>query len=212
MKDTMITEQIIRTIYQDHKPEPVYRHRFFSVLMPFVEKDGELSLLFEVRAKTMESQPGEVCFPGGHIEKGEDPLACALRETEEETGIPISAIEVIGPADMICGYANYTLYSYAAVIPWEAVRDAKPAPEEVDELFLMPVEEFRKVQKVEFIENIRSEIDPHFPYEKLGIPRDYAWRVGQWPIPIYDFGDRIIWGLTAQLVGKLLQNLEKEGH
>ena len=52
-------------------------------------------------------------------------LPVSAMETEEETGIPISAIEVIGPADMICGYANYTLYSYAAVIPWEAVRDAK---------------------------------------------------------------------------------------
>ena len=207
----MITEQQIRKLYQDHTPEPVYRHKFFSVLMPFVVKDGKLCLMFEVRSRTMESQPGEICFPGGHIEKGEDPLDCALRETEEETGIPISEIEVIGPADMICGYANYTLYSYAAVIPYEAYLNAQIAPDEVEELFLMPVEEFRNVPKVEFIENIHTEIDPHFPYEKVRISKNYAWRVGQWPIPIYDFGDRIIWGLTAQLVGKMLQNLEREG-
>ena len=115
----MINETLIRQIYTDHTPEPVYRHRYFSVLMPFVEKDGVLHLLFERRSRTMESQPGEICFPGGHVEKGEDPLLCALRETEEETGILATSIEVIGPADTIFGYANYMLYSYAGIISYE---------------------------------------------------------------------------------------------
>lgn len=207
----MINETLIRQIYTDHTPEPVYWHRYFSVLMPFVEKDGVLHLLFERRSRTMESQPGEICFPGGHVEKGEDPLLCALRETEEETGILATSIEVIGPADTIFGYANYTLYSYAGIISYEDYCHANPSPDEVDELFLIPVEDIMQAPKTEYVENIRSEIDPDFPYEKVGITENYAWRVGQWPIPIYDLGDTVIWGLTAQLIGKFLENLERQG-
>ena len=45
----------------------------YAVLVPVVEEHGELSLLFEVRAASLRTQPGEVCFPGGAIELGEDP-------------------------------------------------------------------------------------------------------------------------------------------
>ena len=62
----------IRAIYRDWDARPIGKHRFFSVLVPFVEKDGRVHLLFEVRAKNMQSQPGEVCFPGGHVERGEN--------------------------------------------------------------------------------------------------------------------------------------------
>ena len=56
----------------------------------------------------MQSQPGEVCFPGGHVERGENPRDTALRETFEEIGVPIERIEVIGQGDTLYGYANYT--------------------------------------------------------------------------------------------------------
>ena len=60
----------------------------YAVLVPLVERDGEVYVLYEVRAATMRRQPGEVCFPGGHIEGDESPENCAVRETWEELGIP----------------------------------------------------------------------------------------------------------------------------
>lgn len=66
----MTTLNDIRNVYRGRQPQPIGRHRFFSVLVPVVEKDGQPHLLFEVRARAMESQPGEICFPGGNVEQG----------------------------------------------------------------------------------------------------------------------------------------------
>ena len=49
----MLTFESIRRTYAKRSPQPIGEHRFFSVLVPFVEKDEELCLLFEVRAKHM---------------------------------------------------------------------------------------------------------------------------------------------------------------
>ena len=49
--------------------------RTYAVLVPLVERDGALHLLYEVRARMLRRQPGEVCFPGGRMEAGETPEA-----------------------------------------------------------------------------------------------------------------------------------------
>ena len=58
----------------------------YAVLVPLVEREGKLHILYEVRSQDMRRQPGEVCFPGGRIEGDETPEACAIRETEEAPG------------------------------------------------------------------------------------------------------------------------------
>lgn len=204
----MITIDKVRTAYKDHKPAPIGKYRFFSVLVPFVENEkGETCIMYEVRAKDMKSQPGEICFPGGHVEKGETPLACALRETFEETGIPVDKVDVISQGDMLYGYANYTLYTYIGVISYEDFQKAIIQREEVDEIFLIPVSHLESAEPQVFSENVTTEIDKDFPYEKVGIDEDYAWRVGQWTIPIYDVDGRVIWGLTARITEKILETV-----
>ena len=54
----------------------------YSVLIPIVNTDSGDALLMEVRSLLVK-QSGEVCFPGGRIEKGETPEAAAVRETCE---------------------------------------------------------------------------------------------------------------------------------
>ena len=56
--------ETIRDFYQNHRPAPIGRYRYLSVLVPFVRRDdGELCVLFEMRARDMEVDPGEICFP-----------------------------------------------------------------------------------------------------------------------------------------------------
>ncbi len=200
----------IRRVYRHRKPQPIGKHRFFSVLVPLVERDGELHLLFEVRAKTMKSQPGEICFPGGHVEKGEEPAECALRETFEEIGIAPDRVEMIGPGDILYGYANYTLFTYMGVISLQDYENARLAAEEVDEIFLVSLDAFKKHQPQIQTEKIYTEISEDFPFEKIGIDENYPWRVGDWDIPIYDVEGRIIWGLTARITEQLLRVMEND--
>ena len=65
----------------------------FAVLVPLVETERGLCLLYEVRSHTLRRQPGEICFPGGELEGDESVVVCALRETQEELGIPTVGIE-----------------------------------------------------------------------------------------------------------------------
>lgn len=201
----------IKNIFSGREPAPIGRHRFFSVLIPFVEKDGKVYILYETRAKTLKSDPGEICFPGGHVEAGETPEEAALRETCEETGIGRDKIRMIGPGNVLYGYANYTLYTWLAMIDYEDYLNARPQAEEVDEIFLVDTEELAACVPEIFREKVTASVSDAFPYEKLGIEKDYPWRTGVWEIPIYQVGGRIIWGLTARITCDLFKIIERSG-
>ena len=208
-KQTMITTDTIRAFYQDHEPGAIGRYRYFSVLVPFVMAEGELCLMYEVRAKDMERDPGEICFPGGHVEKGEDPLETALRETEEEVGISREHVEIIGQGDTLYGYANYSLFSYIGIVDYEAYKNAVIEESEVDEVFLLPVSHILATEGRHFDENVRAEVAENFPFEEGGIDENYSWRVGTWTIPVYDVDGRPLWGLTARITEHVLAQLQE---
>ena len=65
-----------------------------AILIPIVRDRDEPALLLEVRSMNV-WQPGEVCFPGGHIEAGESSIDTALRETCEELGIRPSSVNIL---------------------------------------------------------------------------------------------------------------------
>ena len=85
----------------------------YAILVPLVEQEGKLCLLFETRAETLVGhQPGEVCFPGGRREPGETPVDTALRETWEEIGVPPSEVEILAPLDVIQDISDRVIYPF----------------------------------------------------------------------------------------------------
>ena len=96
-----MTAEEFRTRWTGHVPKVQDVTGEYAVLVPLVERPEGLCLLYEVRADTLGRQPGEVCFPGGRLEPGEDAVSCALRETWEELGIPRPAVEVVAELDWL---------------------------------------------------------------------------------------------------------------
>ncbi|MBQ9974704.1 MAG: CoA pyrophosphatase [Oscillospiraceae bacterium] len=183
----------------------------YAVLVPLVNRPDGLHLLYEVRAAALHRQPGEVCFPGGHMESGETPADCALRETCEELNIPPRSIEVLGPLDIICGRGNFVMYPILALMDGQTVDTCRPSPEEVDHIFTVPLSALAGITPGEYCYDLVPHVAEDFPYAMLGITPDYPWRSGRESGPVYPWQDKAIWGLTGRVTRHVLQLLKKEG-
>lgn len=189
----------IRTKLTDREVGTIGKHKFFSVCIPLVPTDEGLSVLMEVRASELKTQPGDICFPGGNMEDGETPLECALREMEEETGIPAAEADILGQFDTLYGFSGYTLYTFVAALPGGILDRTRINEDEVSELFTVPLDFFAETVPENYDVDVVSKVDD-FPYEKTGISPDYNWRKGKNVLPLYRYKDRIIWGMTAMIL------------
>lgn len=200
----------IENIFINRKPNALGTYNYFSVMVPLVEKDGEIYLLYEVRADSLKRQPGEVCFPGGAIEENETKRQCAIRETREELGIRKKDIRIIAELDTLYTYSNFTMYCYLGQISYEAVLNVKLNPDEVKEIFLVPLEYIRNQAPFIYNMDIIPEIGSDFPYNMLKLSNGYNWRKGKSQVPIYTFEDKVIWGLTARITHNLASIINLE--
>lgn len=184
--------------------------RFFSVLVPVIEKKDGLYVLYEVRAKHMTRQPGEVCFPGGEMEQDETAMECALRETYEEIGIPEQKIKIINQLDTIYTYSNFLMHCFLGIIKENALEDIKLNPDEVGEVFLVSLDQLMKSEPEIHKMKVSPEVPEDFPYEKVTGGESYNWRKGNVIVPVYDVNNRIIWGLTARITKRFTDIIRGE--
>lgn len=190
---------------RNHTPGLMDSHRSYAVLVPLVERKGELCLLYEVRSSTLRRQPGEVCFPGGRMEPGETPEECALRETWEELAIPQSRVKLLGRLDFIAHRANFLMQPVLGVVDSGALETMRPSPAEVGEVFFVPVSHLLEHPPMEYTYNLVPTPAADFPYEVIGIPRNYAWREGSENVPVYPWEGHAIWGLTGRITRNLIR-------
>lgn len=88
-----------------------------AVLILLWEEAGVPHTLLTQRASHLSSFPGQVCFPGGRLDPGEDFQQAALRETEEEVGIPAREVEIIGRLDDAWSGGGYLMVPYVGFLP-----------------------------------------------------------------------------------------------
>lgn len=201
----MASLEEFRSRWTGHVPGIQDMKARYGVLVPLVERPEGLCLLYEVRADTLGRQPGEVCFPGGRVEAGESPSDCALRETWEELGIPQSAVELIAPLDLLTHQGGFVMYPFLGVVdPAAAVC---PSPAEVKEVFTVPVDWLLAHPPTVYSYDLVPQVGEDFPYERVGFPRGYRWRGGKVTVPIYDWPDHPIWGLTGRITRRLLEEM-----
>ena len=154
------------------------------MLVPLVERPEGLCLLYEVRADTLAASRGRCAS----LEEGwrvRNRRRNALRRTWEELGIPREKIRILGRLDFIAHRANFILYPVLALVEEEAVDGLHLNPDEVAEVFQVPLEHLRNEPPLEYHYDLIPRPDENFPYELIGIPRDYRWQIGGEDVPIY---------------------------
>lgn len=179
-----IRERLARAL--ERPAEAVVRHPGCApaaVLVPLL-LDGEVpELLFTVRTDDVETHKGQVSFPGGVCDDGDrGPVDTALRETEEELGIPRRLVDVVGCLPDLKTPTGFCITPVVGLL--SALPPLAPNPAEVAEVFRAPLGHFAGGRSEERI------VD--------GVARQ-VW--------FYDYGGTVIWGATAAMARMLLERV-----
>lgn len=193
----------IKQQLKDYKSGSLGRVVPSSVLMPLIYRDNEAHLLFETRSLELRWQPGETCFPGGKIEKGETPEEAALRETNEELNLKKEYITILKKLDTLHTYSNLEIHCFLGVLQNIALDDICINKKEVDSIFTVPLKFFLETEPELIKINIAPKVPPDFPYDKVAQTYDYMWLEGHVPVPIYQYKEHTIWGMTGRMVMNL---------
>jgi 8-oxo-dGTP pyrophosphatase MutT (NUDIX family) len=115
--------------------------RVGAVLLLFGDGPGGHDLLLTERSHTMRSHPGQVSFPGGSLDEGEEPVTAALREAEEETGLDPAGVEVFGTLPPL--WLPPSNFAVTPVLGWWARESPVSAvdPAEVHAVLRVPLDE-----------------------------------------------------------------------
>lgn len=157
-----------------------------AVLVPVVEHEHGPALVLTRRAGHLRQHAGQIAFPGGKIDEGDDgPYGAALREAREEIGLAPTDVALLG---YLAPYLSGTGYHITPVVA--AVRapyTAVPNPAEVEDVFEVP---------------LGFLMDPanHLRHER-------EWRGHMRRYYAITYGERYIWGATAGIIRMLWQRL-----
>lgn len=184
-----------------------------AVLIPLIQTEKGLEVVYEIRATTLRTQPGEVSFPGGGIEAGETPEQAAVRETCEELLMTPENVEILAPMDGENAPTGAPLWPFVGKLSHYKGTCSK---DEVGEIFTVPLSWLLEQEPEMHMTTLVTQPDPGFPYELIPRGKKYTFRKKKHPIYFYQYQiaqDRdpiVIWGLTAQVTWSWIQKLKKE--
>ena len=174
-----------------------------AIIIPLIEINNEVCILFEVRAKKLNSQPGDICFPGGKIDGDETPKEAALREMFEELGI--ENINIINELDTVVRYDGIIIHPYLGII--ENIEEIKINESEVDHVFYVPLNYLLNHEPLEVQSKLKFERPEEFPYDLIVNKENYKFRDAKHRSLFYNYGEYNIWGITAEMLRNLLEKL-----
>lgn len=157
-----------------------------AVLVAVVDR-LDPTVILTVRLETMRKHPGQISFPGGRIDPGDDgPVSAALREAEEEIGLSPADVEVIGTGDLYRTITGFEVTPVVGIVRPDLPLSAHPG--EVAAIFEAP---------------LRHIMDPRHQ-----IVRSAQWKGVERTYYEIEWEGRRIWGATAAMIVNLSRRLE----
>ncbi|MBU5675746.1 CoA pyrophosphatase [Alkaliphilus sp. MSJ-5] len=179
-----------------------------AVIVPIIKVDGDYHILFQVRSFSLNTQPGEICFPGGRLEDNEDAFSCAIRETSEELNISKDNIEILGELDYLVTPFNMAIYSFCGILNDVQFNSIEYNKDEVSSIFSVPIKELLKQEPQVSNMTIHTEPIDNFPFQLVQNGKAYDWKSGIYPVYFYKYKDHTIWGITAKILKGFLDTLK----
>jgi 8-oxo-dGTP pyrophosphatase MutT (NUDIX family) len=151
---------------------------------PAANRAPQAHVVLTRRSSRLRSHAHQVSFPGGRIDRGELPLAAALREAHEEVGLDPASVHVLGELAQLCTLANPApITPFVADLPGRPV--LHPNPAEVERAFTVSLVEL---------------MDPEVYREELWVFPDGS----EQSIHFFELEGDTVWGATARMLRELL--------
>ena len=155
-----------------------------AVLIAVTDR-ADPGVILTQRTDTMSRHPGQIAFPGGRIDPGEDVVTAALREAEEEIALPRDKVQVIGEADSYRTVTGFQVTPVIGIIPPDQV--FTPSEAEVASVFEVPLA---------FLLDEANHVEATLEWQ--GHDRHYYEIM---------WNERRIWGATAAMIVNLARRL-----
>lgn len=195
----------LEKIFSNRNSKAIGEFKESAVMILLMEDAGELSIVFEVRAHKLRSQPGDVCLPGGKVELGENPRETSIRETMEELKLERDQIEIIGDMDYFISPYGNRMYAFVGKLKYGEIN---PNEDEVHHVFKVPLSFFLEHEPLLYKMEIGPVNQEGFPFHLINGGKDYKFRKGYLDEYFYEYKDYVIWGFTAQIVKSFIEVLQ----
>jgi 8-oxo-dGTP pyrophosphatase MutT (NUDIX family) len=170
----------LAAVPRKRRPPEGYRHA--AVLIPLVAADHDWEIVLTRRNRELPHHRGQIAFPGGSTDEGEDCMQTALREAAEEIGLDPGIVHVLGCHDDIWTPSGFVISPVVGVLG--STDGLRPNPAEVSRLFTVPLSFFADES------NAHRQTMRHD-----GIDREVFF---------YQWDGETIWGATALMLRNLL--------
>lgn len=160
-----------------------------AVLIPLFVRDRDLWTLFTKRTEQVEHHKGQISFPGGGKDASDANLwETAVRETEEEIGVPRAGVKILGALPKLVTVTDFEISPFVGAIPYPTA--FRPHAPEVESIIEVPVSYL---------------LDPMVVEE-----RAVKWKGRDVMTLVYHYRGHAIWGATARILADFLTALRGE--
>lgn len=157
-----------------------------AVLVALIEGEEGCEVVLTRRAQHLRHHRGEVSFPGGRMDAGEQAIDAALREAEEEIGLDRSQVEVVGGLEPVSTWVSSS-FIVPVVARYRGHTTWTPNPGEVDRVFSVPLAELTRpdTYRAEWWGRPPDDVELHF----------------------FELDDETIWGATGRMLRSLIDRV-----